>query len=45
MKILDNGLIGYMGSEDLYEKSVDFDLTNKFFEGDTFKAKVKRIDE
>ena len=44
VKILDNGIIGSLASDDIYDKSVDFDLPNKFQVGDVFKAKVKKID-
>ena len=44
VKILDNGIIGSLYSEDIYEKPVDFVLTSKFQVGDVFKAKVKKVD-
>lgn len=37
-------MIGVLGSEDLFEKNVDFDLRSKFQTGDIFKAKVKKIE-
>ena len=30
VKILDNGLIGNLAADDIYDKNVDFDLINKF---------------
>jgi transcriptional accessory protein Tex/SPT6 len=37
-------MVGCMSAEDMFDKSVDFDLTGKYQEGEIFKAKVKKID-
>jgi len=44
VKILDNGLVGSLAADDIYDKSMDYDLTNKFYDGDCFKARIKKID-
>lgn len=45
VKILDNGLVGNIAADDIYDKNADFDLTNKFKEFECFKARVKKIEE
>jgi hypothetical protein len=44
IKILENGLAGSLVASDIYDKNVDFDLTNKFQVSECFKARVKNID-
>ncbi len=30
VKILDNGIVGNIAADDIYDKNIDYDLTNKF---------------